>query len=228
MLSDATMPRTRPSRPVAKAVGYAVLAFVVTAVAGGVWTALLAANLATTPSIPWSVVVMALLLWGLWAYLGGAGWPRSTSATRRASLRARAVPRRVFAWAVAAGLLAVVALAGLWIVLFHVADTAPRALPDYSVYPLATVALALVMSSLVNGVAEEAVFRGYFQGLLEGSVGGVAAIAITVLVMAPEHALTQGFVWPTLVFYVCVDVMLGTTAYLAQSIVPGIVTHSIG
>jgi hypothetical protein len=46
--------------------------------------------------------------------------------------------------------------------------------------------------------------------------------------MAPEHAQTQGFVWPTLLFYVAVDVMLGATAFLTQSILPGIVTHGIG
>jgi hypothetical protein len=84
------------------------------------------------------------------------------------------------------------------------------------------------MSSLVNGVVEEAAFRGYLQGVLEGSVGGIAAILITALVMSPEHALTQGFAWPILVFYAAVDVMLGATAYLTQSILPGIVTHTIG
>jgi hypothetical protein len=63
---------------------------------------------------------------------------------------------------------------------------------------------------------------------LEGTVGGVAAILLTALVMAPEHAQTQGFVWPTLVFYAIVDVMLGATAYLTQSILPGLVTHGIG
>jgi len=47
-------------------------------------------------------------------------------------------------------------------------------------------------------------------------------------VMAPEHALTQGFVWPTFIFYLAVDVMLGATAYLTHSILPGVVTHAIG
>jgi membrane protease YdiL (CAAX protease family) len=132
-------------------------------------------------------------------------------------------------WAVGAGLLAIVALAGLWFVLFQLAHLPPaRALPDTSKYPLYTVALALVMASLVGAVAEESAFRGYFQGVLEGTVGGVAAILITALVMAPEHALTQGFVWPTLLFYLVVDAMLGATALLTGSILPGIVTHSIG
>jgi membrane protease YdiL (CAAX protease family) len=210
-------------------VGFGALAVVLTAVTGQVWAALLTINLAVSPALPWAVVVMALLLWLLFRYLGGAGWPHSTAAARRQSLRARRVPARVFLWAAGAGLLAIVALAGLWFVVFQLAHLpATRVLTDYSKYPPVTVALALVMSSLVGAVAEESAFRGYFQGVLEGTVGGVAAILINVLVMAPEHAQTQGFVWPTLLFYVVVDVMLGVTALLTQSILPGIVTHAIG
>ncbi len=219
-------PRTRR---LALIVGFGALAFVLTAVVGGIWSALLTVNLATSPAIPWAVAVMALLLWLMWRYLGGAGCPRSTAEARRRRLRARRTPRRVFLSAVGAGVLAIVALAGLWFVLFQLAHLSPtRALPGYSTYPLITVALVLVMASLVGAITEEAAFRGYFQGALEGTVGGVGAILITALVMAPEHALTQGFVWPTLLFYAIVDVMLGATAFLAQSILPGIVTHAIG
>ncbi|HEX8732189.1 MAG TPA: CPBP family intramembrane glutamic endopeptidase [Ktedonobacterales bacterium] len=208
--------------------GLWALAFALTALAGGVWTGLLALNLATSPAIPWAVVVMGALLWALWRYLGGAWPPRATSEVRRRALRARRISGAALAWALMAGLLAIVALAGLWIVLFQVAGLPARTLPDYSHYPLLTVALALVMASLVNAIVEEAVFRGYFQGALEAQVGGLAAIALTTLVMAPEHALTQGFVWPTLVFYAAVDVMLGATAYFTQSILPGMLIHFAG
>ena len=228
MTSMTAQTQQNRSRLLLKALLFAVMAIVLTAVTGGVWTALLDVNLATSPAIPWSVAVMAVLLWLLWRYLGGAGWPRSTADARRRYLRARRISGRVFAWAVVAGLLSIVALAGLWIVLFQVANLPSRALPDYSKYPLVTVALALVMASLVGAVAEESTFRGYTQGVLEGAVGGVAAILITTLVMAPEHAFTQGFVWPVLLFYFLVDVMLGATALLTQSILPGIVTHAIG
>jgi membrane protease YdiL (CAAX protease family) len=137
----------------------------------------------------------------------------------------------VFTWALVAGLLAIVSLSGLWIVLFqlfNLVGTRASTLPDYSKYPPLTVALVLVMASLVGAVAEETGIRGYFQGILEGSVGGVAAIAIAALVIAPGHALTQGFVLPTLLFYLCVDVMFGAMAYLTQSIFPGIVVHTLG
>src|SRR6516225_1935030 len=80
-------------------VGFGALAVVLTAVTGGVWAALLTINLALSPAIPWAVVVMALLLWLLWRYLGGAGWPRGTAEARRAYLRARRTSGRVFAWA---------------------------------------------------------------------------------------------------------------------------------
>ncbi len=210
------------------AVGFGALAFVVTAVVGGVWTGLLAINLATSPAVPWAVVVMAGVLWLLWRYLGGAWLPRSTTDARHRLLRARRVPGSLFAGAIVAGLLAIVALAGLWIVLAQLAHLPSRALPDYSRYPLVTVALALIMASLVGAILEESLFRGYFQGILEGWIGAVGAIVITMLVMSPEHSLTQGFVWPVVLFYFAVDLLLGALAYLTQSILPGIVIHAIG
>ena len=84
------------------------------------------------------------------------------------------------------------------------------------------------MAALVGGVTEEAGFRGYLQGALEADFGGPVAIAITALVMAPVHAATQGFVWTTLLFYLLVDVMLGASAWLTRSIIPGVIVHSTG
>jgi membrane protease YdiL (CAAX protease family) len=199
-----------------------------TLVPGGVWAALLVANLSTSPTIPWAVAVMALLLWLMWQYLGGKWWPHSTSDARRRCLRARGVSAKAFAWSVAAGVLSIVALSGLWIVLFQLVNVQGNLLPDFSKYPAITVALVLAMAALVGAVAEEAGIRGYFQGLLEERVGGPPAILIAALVMAPGHGLSQGFAWPTMVFYLFVDVMFGVTAWLNNSILPGLVVHLIG
>ena len=194
----------------------------------GIWTGLLVANLKTSPRVPWAIVAMAALLWLIWQYLNGKWWPRSTAEARRRDLRARTLSGQVFGWAVLAGLLSIVALAGFWIVLFQLGKVRGHTLPDFSKYPLLTVILVLVMASLVGAIVEEAGFRGYFQSLLERDANGPAAILIAAVVLAPGHALTQGFAWPILLFYLIVDVMLGVTARLTKSILPGIIVHTIG
>src|SRR6516164_8501687 len=68
--------------------GFGLLALAITILMGGIWSALLVANLRSSPAVPWSVPVMAFLLWLMWNYLGGKGWPRSTSDARRRYLRA--------------------------------------------------------------------------------------------------------------------------------------------
>jgi len=216
------------SRQIFTVVWSGVLVLVLTLFVQGIWTGLLVANLTTSPRFPWAVFVMALLLWLMWQYLNGKWWPQSTSEARWRNLRARGLSGEVFAWALLAGLLSIAALTGFWIVLFQLAKVPGNTLPDFSKYPQLSVALMLVMASVVGGVTEEAGFRGYFQGLLERIVNGSVAILIVSLVMAPAHALTQGFVWPTLVFYLFVDVMLGAMACLTNSILPGIVVHAIG
>jgi membrane protease YdiL (CAAX protease family) len=204
------------------------VAFLLTLVVGGIWSGFVVANLATTPAVPWALPAMAGVLWMTWEYLHGRWPPRSTSQARRRLLRANPVPGNVFGWAIAAGLLSVVALVGGWIVLVQLVKTPSHLLPDYSAYPPLTVAAVILMASVVGAIAEEAGFRGYFQGTLERVVPAPAAIAIVCLVMAPEHALTQGFVATTVIFYFAVDAIFGITAYLTGSIVPGIVVHAVG
>jgi membrane protease YdiL (CAAX protease family) len=216
------------ARKTSTVVWRAILALGLTMLAGGVWSALLVANLQTSPAIPWAVAVMALLLWLMWQYLGGRWWPRSTAETRRRCLRARPVAGPVLAWSLVAGGLSIVSLAGFWIVLLQLVTVHGNPLPDFSEYPILTVVLVIGMASLVTATAEEAGFRGYLQGILEQRVGGPLAILITALMIEPGHGLTQGFAWPTMLFYLIVDVMFGTLAYLTNSILPSLVIHTLG
>lgn len=204
------------------------MAFVLAVGAGGIWTVLLTSNLATSPAIPWSVAVMVLLLWAMWQYLGGRWWPRSTSQARRRYLRARSLPGRVFAWAVVAGLLSTIALVGYWIVLLQVVKIPTRVLPNFFSYPPLTATLVLIMALLVSSLAEEACIRGYFLGTLEQRMSGPVAIVIAALLISPGHSLTQGFLWPIMLWYFFSDVMFGAMAYLTKSILPGAIVHSIG
>ncbi len=210
------------------AVWSGIFAFFLTVFAGGIWTLLLISNVATSPAIPWSVVVMAFLLWLMWQYLGGKWGPRSTSQARRRYLRARPLSVEVFAWAFVAGALSIVALVGYWIVLHQLVKLPARVLQNFSGYPLLTVALVLIMASLVSSLAEEVGFRGYFQGILEQKTSGLVAIVIAAIVIAPAHGLTQGFLWPILLWYFFADVMFGAMAYFTRSILPSAVVHSLG
>jgi membrane protease YdiL (CAAX protease family) len=205
-----------------------VLVLVLTTVAQGLWTALIVANLRTTPAVPWSVAAMAVLLRILWQYAGGRWWPERTSGARRLFLRANRVDSSVLATALLAGGCSLVALTGFWIVLFQTGLMRGNALPDFSLYPVLTTAAVLVMASLVGAFIEEAGFRGYLQVALEREYSAPLAIALAAVALAPGHGLTQGFAWPTLVFYFMVDVMLGVTAYLCRSVWPGVAVHAAG
>jgi membrane protease YdiL (CAAX protease family) len=217
-----------PPDRVSTLVKLGAFALVLSTAAGGLWAALLVANLRTTPVVPWSVAVMAALLWFAWLYLSGARGDPSKAAGRRMRLRATRISKPAFAWAVLAGTLSIASLTGLWIVLWQVARARGNTLPDFSRYPLLVVVLVIGMASFTAAAAEEAGFRGYFQSALEPRIGGPLAILVTALAMLPAHAVTQGFTLTTMFFYLCVDAILGAIAFLTQSIVPGVVVHFIG
>jgi membrane protease YdiL (CAAX protease family) len=219
---------SKSPRAIFECVWTGLFAVAFTGVVSGVWAGLLIANLRLTPTVPWAVVPMALVLWAAWSLLGGQWGFRRSKAARAAYLRAGPLPTATMLWAVAAGLLAIVALAGFWIVLHALVRTPTNPLANLSQYPLFTIVVALAMAAISGGVSEEAGFRGYFQGTLEKHGLGWGAVVIAALVMAPVHAQTQGFVWPNLVFYLLVDGMLGALAYLTKSIRPGVVVHAIG
>jgi membrane protease YdiL (CAAX protease family) len=205
-----------------------MLAFLILVCAQGIWGVLNTGNLMLSPAIPWSVPMMAVVLWLIWQYLSGKGWPSSTAQARRQLLRAKPVSRQVLAWTMLTGVLSTVALAGYWIVMFSLFKMAPNtALPDFSRYPLLTSALTIVMIALVSPVSEEAAFRGYCQSILERTFRGPAApVLLSALLFALAH-LTQGFFLPKLFVYFLAGVAIGAGAYITKSILPGIPAHMI-
>ena len=214
-------------RKLLRVLGAAFLAFLVLAIGQGIWGAVLLSNLKSNPGVPWAVPVMGVLLYLMWLYLGGKGWPRRTSAARRRLLRANPVSSATLAWAMLAGLSAMVALAGCWIVLFQLVPTPPNALDDFSHYPLLTASLAIVMASLVSPVTEEAAFRGYCQSILEREFAAPVAVVISSFLFTLAH-LTHGLFWTKLLVYFMVGLVFGTMAYLSQSTLPAIPVHIVG
>jgi len=210
-----------------KAIGAGTLALLITVLAGGVWIAIMTTNLATSPAIPWGVPVMAVVLWAMWQYLKGKGWPRSTSEVRRRYLRANPVSRQTYTWSFIAGALGIVALAGCWIVMTQLVKMPGNVLPDASKVPMPTMALFLLMGSLVSPFAEEASFRGYCQSMLEKQFRGPMVVVISSVFFALAH-LNQGLLWPKQLVYFLAGLVFGAIAYLTKSILPAIPVHMLG
>jgi membrane protease YdiL (CAAX protease family) len=199
-----------------KVIGAGVVALFFPLLAGGIWAGLFTLNLRSTPGIPWSVAAMGALLWWAWR----------TATARKLPIRAVPVSRAVFGWSMVAGVLAIVALAGFWIVMFGLVRMPGNVLPDSSGIPWLTMALLAVMGSLVSPLSEEAGFRGYYQSMLERDFRGPIAIAISSAFFALGH-LNHGVLLPKQLAYFLGGVMLGTIAYLTKSIVPGIAVHIV-
>ena len=159
---------------------------------------LFAANLRLYPNLPWAVPLTALYIWFFWRYFKGAGPPDSTSEKRRASLRAESLSGRVWAWALVAGGLGIVALVLALQVANRLVLLPPQTLPDLGNVPESTVMALLLMAAPVAGIVEEAAFRGYMQGPIERRHGLVVAILITGTMFAIAHLDFTLILWPYL------------------------------
>ena len=199
---------------------------VITIFGSTTWTVLMTINMTVAPSWPWGVPAMGLVLWLLWQYLDGKGWPASTSEKRRWLLRGNAVATIQWKWAVFAGVASVIALAGMWIVFRTLVWMAPNNLPDWSTMPAFVSIPIIIMASMLAPVTEEAGFRGYFQVPLEKYFGPMTAIIITSVVFALVH-LTHGFFIPKLTVYFLFGIVAAVSAYLTNSILPGMLVHMI-
>jgi membrane protease YdiL (CAAX protease family) len=187
---------------------------------------LFAANLQVWPAIPWAVPVTGVYLWLFWRYLHG-DWPRDdTASERRASLRAHALPARVWAWSLLAGGLGIVSLVlALRVATQFVALPAQTLPPELARVPAITVLSLLLAAAPIAGVIEEAAFRGYMQGPIERRAGLIIAILITGTMFAIAHLDFTWMLWP---YYVAVAAIYGTVTWMTNSILPAIVLHTGG
>lgn len=215
------------SRRIGTFVGFGVLALALIGAGGLIWGALIYTNLHSTPSVPWALPALLLVLFTAWRYLGGHGWPASTSAARKALLRANPVTRTALLWSLVAGLLAIGALAGVWIVMFRL-----FAMPANPLIPARFTSSPLFMAAIIAGasllapVIEESAVRGYLQSALERHYSGISAVLLSSLVFAFAH-VSQGFAMPKLFLYFLVGVTFGSLAFVNNSILPVIPVHIV-
>jgi len=208
----------------------AVLTGAVAAAAGTLpWASLVAANLKFLPSVPWAVPLTALYLWLYWRYLRGEGWPRSTAQARRATLRANPLSEDVWAAALFAGGLGLMALVLLLGVMNRLVRLPQQQLgADVSQIPVLTVASLVAMGSIVAGIVEEASFRGYMQGPIERRHGPVVAILVTGSLFGFAHFTHPEVTLVLMPYYMAVAAIYGGLTYLTNSILPSMILHAGG
>jgi len=207
----------------------AVITGLVVAAAGTLpWAALMETNLKHQPNLPWSVPIMAVYLWLFWRYVRGEGWPRSTSATRRARSRANALPAELWGPALLAGMLGLACVLLLQGVLGRLVALPQQRDLDASPYPALTVLAWVLMGAVVAGVVEETAFRGYLQAPIERRHGPVLAILATGIVFGLLHLTHTEVTLVLLPYYMAVAAVYGTLAHLTDSTLPSLALHGAG
>ena len=187
-------------------------------------------NLRLWPQVPWALLPMAVYLWLYWRFIGGRFGSADTAETRRTSLRAGPLAPRLWAMALATGL---IGFGGLVLLLLAMARlvampaSAPLTTPPGM--PPLTGFLLVVMSSIVAAVTEEAGFRGYMHGPIERRYGLLAAIAVNGTMFGLLHFQNHpGAVLSMLPYYVAVAGVYSGLTWGVDSILPAVLLHAAG
>jgi membrane protease YdiL (CAAX protease family) len=195
-----------------------------------VWAVLGSWNLRIGTKVPWAIVPTALYLWAYWRVIGGSWVALSSSADRRAKLRANGLPARIWWASLAAGLLGFATLIALLVVaarLVRFPSGPPITTPIEM--PIVTALSFLVMQSIVAGVSEEAAFRGYMQSMIERRYGLALAIFANGTLFGLLHFSNHpADVLLMLPYYVAVSAVYGGLTWAANSILPALVLHCAG
>jgi len=138
------------------------------------------------------------------------------------------VSGKAFLWSLVAGGLAIVALAGLWIVLFQLVKLPPNVLLPANFISTPWMVGAIVLgASLVAPITEESAVRGYLQVVLEREFRPVTAVTLSSTVFALAQ-LSQGLSWPKLLIYFLVGLRFGAMAWHNNPILPVIPVRIAG
>jgi membrane protease YdiL (CAAX protease family) len=205
-----------------------LISFGIVAYGQGLWQPLVIANMRWHPQIPWAAPVMAVLLAGLLLYLSGRGWPRATSARRRELLRWNAMPLPTFGLAVLAGVLGLAVFGGLWIAVADLVHIPAGVQPKMTGIPLPTALSFLIMGALAAPLSEEAAFRGYAMGMLQGAFRNASAAIVGSSVLFAAVHFPQGIDAVKLGLYFGAGVLFATLGYLTNSLYAVMVVHSLG
>jgi hypothetical protein len=191
------------------------------------WSFLAQTNARSWTGIPWCVPLGLVWLALFSAYLNGRGWPRASAPTRKQLLRVRPLHGPTAIWACIAGATGLVTLITLYFVAIQFVNLPPGAFRPRSVGMVSTFVIVpiMIMNAIVAGVAEEAAYRGYMQGMLERRFNRAVAVALVTIVFTGLHLLGGTKTLPLAIPVCATSIVLGALTAITQSIVPAIVVH---
>jgi membrane protease YdiL (CAAX protease family) len=180
--------------------------------------------------VPWSLVVMWLVLGLYLKYFSGSWWRKGTAQVRAENFRATKLSAKTWKWSLIAAFLIVAVIQSSLVVTFRIVKFPTEAMNigvDFRAFPLWQVWLYIILMASVAGITEEVGFRGYMQVPLEKRYGPVFGIIFVALMFMVLH-LNQAWA-PFVLFHLfLIGVMWGILAYASGSIIPGIISHVVG
>lgn len=191
------------------------------------WSFLAQVNGRLWAGIPWCVPLGLVWLALFSAYLNGRGWPRASAPTRKQLFRVRPLHGATAIWACIASATGLVTLVTLYFVAIQFVNLPPGAFRPRSVGMVSTFVIVpiMIMNAIVAGVAEEAAYRGYMQGMLERRFNRAVAVALVTIVFTGLHLLGGTKTLPLAIPVCATSIVLGALTAITQSIVPAIVVH---
>ena len=183
-------------------------------------------NIKILPSFPWALLVGVLYLLIYWKFLTGKGLFSRPSEMRMNLSRTQKLEPRAIKFMVVCGFflsISVIALVFIGYLLTEMPLQRVEMLTTLKTIPIWTSLALIFMASLAAGVVEELAWRGYAQRTIELKHSAILAISIVALVFTIIHFLPLP-VWP---LFFLGSIAWGFLAYYSNSIIPGIIFHTI-
>jgi hypothetical protein len=173
---------------------------------------------------------MIVFLWAYLKFFSGNWSVKRTDVIMRARFRSVNLRTSVWKWSIGAALLFVVIVQSSFVITFRLTEfPAQKFTADYKILdtmPVWAAWVVLTAGSIIAGICEETGFRGYMQAPLEKKYGPFTAILITSVMFTLVH-MSHSWAKPILPHIFFASILLGILAWKTNSIIPGIIGHSI-
>lgn len=180
--------------------------------------------------LPWSLLTMLPILWAFVKYFSGRWVVNGNTNFRKVNFRRVKLSSKEVKLSLLAALLFVLVFQSSFVITFRLIQFPEIAFKSqYKLLDNLPAWLAwstILIGSLVAGICEETGFRGYMQVPLEKKYGAFWGIIIT---SAFFFLLHLDKTWaPLIIIHIFfASILLGILAYNADSLLPGILAHTI-